>query len=488
MGSSDFDSIFLNGQSLRPAPFVSTSYEYSKAGEFIIGGFLIVTLSGTLVDKDIKKKIAEINNLQKNLDCINLKIGCSGGSDFLNGNGRIRSVDINPTDQPYTANYSIQIAIETIDGQPAVKPDPEFLRINCITDAKFLLEYSETIQIVGEINNLAMVDNSMGVSKSYMKVSGRVSVTSYGRDICGIPSYSGIDSSIKILKERAAALLSLSSCNSAHPLYSYNGWSKWIDSKSLDINTGNGSVTWSFDMYISNGGCAPFAWVDINTEDKKDQIKGQKFRNISGTIRGLSTATSDILDNKSCTESRYVNAQAALTKLQPYLVNGIWPSSDFVDLNGIVGNCPILLTNDCGTGYGFCFQRISSSLNKSPINGEITFNAEFNDINSCDPIGDGSIELNVDESLPVYRAIEIPIPYSNKAIVQVVADTPHRVTVTIRGSLKNCDTTKMPSLIECVDRYWLTAISPYNGWWQLKNKRTEGKFTYSKTTEFIKCG
>jgi hypothetical protein len=485
--SSQFDSIFLNGASLRPAPFVNTAYEYTKSGEHTIGGFLIVTLSGTLVDKNIKSKIDELNNYQKNYSCINLKIGCSGGSDFLDGNGRIRSVDISLTDQPYTANYTLQIAIETIDGSPVVKPDPEFLRQTCLSKAQFLLEYNESIQISGEVNNLGLVDQDMGVSKNYIKISGRVNVASYGRDICGIPSYNGIQNSIDIIKERAKALMSLTACDTTHPIAKYSGWSKWIDTKSLDINTGNGLVSWSFDMYASKGSCAPYAFVDINTEDKKDQVKDQNFRTISGTIKGLSTATTDILDNKNCTEERYANALQALNKLQPFLINGTWPSSDFVELNGITGNCP-LIPNPCSSsGFQFCYQRISSSLNKSPINGEITFSAQFDDINSCDPIGDGSIELTVDESLPVYRAIEIPIPYSNKTIVQVVADTPYRATVTIRGSLKNCDTTKMPNLMSCVDTYWLTAIAPYSSWWQLKNKRTEGKYTYSKTTEFVRC-
>lgn len=485
--NSDFDAIFLNGTSLRPAPYVSTSYEYNKVGDHVIGGFLIVTLNGTLVDKNIKNKIAEINAYQTNQNCINLKIGCSGGEDFLNGNGRIRSVDINQSDQPFTASYVMQIAIETINNQPVVDPDPEFLRKNCLSQARFLLEYDENIEINGEVTTIGLVDEELGVSKTYIKISGSINIASYNREVCGIPSYNGIKNSISILEERASALLQLTPCDPNHPLSNYSGWSKWIDSKSLDINTGTGVVSWSFDMYISFGGCAPFAWIDINTDDKKDQIKNQRFRTINGTIRGLSTATTNLLDNKSCTQERYNNAELALNKLKPYLTNGNWSTTDFVDLSGFIGNCTTLVQR-CPSQQSFCFQRISSSLNKSPISGEITFSAEFNEINNCDPAGDGSIDLTVEESLPVYRHIEIPIPYSNKTIVQVVADTPHRATVSIRGNLKTCDTTKMANLILCVDQAWLNAIAPYNGWWQLNNKRTEGRYSYTKTTEFIKCG
>ena len=61
--ANTFDSIFLAGRSLRPAPFVSTSYEYARAGDNIVGGFLIVTLTGTLVDENIQAKITEIEEV-----------------------------------------------------------------------------------------------------------------------------------------------------------------------------------------------------------------------------------------------------------------------------------------------------------------------------------------------------------------------------------------------------------------------------------------
>jgi hypothetical protein len=46
-------SVKIGNTNLKPAPFVSTSYEYNKSGEYIIGGLLIVNLDGTIVGEDI---------------------------------------------------------------------------------------------------------------------------------------------------------------------------------------------------------------------------------------------------------------------------------------------------------------------------------------------------------------------------------------------------------------------------------------------------
>ena len=129
-------SVTINGMQLKPAPFVSTSYEYNKSGEYVIGGFLIVTLSGTLVGEDIVSQMQSIGMLSANLNCVNLIIGCQGGSDFLDGAGRIKNVDVSSGDQPFVANYTITIALETVGGSPAVDPDPDFLTRNCLN--KFL--------------------------------------------------------------------------------------------------------------------------------------------------------------------------------------------------------------------------------------------------------------------------------------------------------------------------------------------------------------
>ncbi len=485
--------ITLNGQQLKPAPFVSTSYEYNMSGEYVIGGFLIVNLDGTLVGEDIVSQMASIASLQTNQNCVNLNIGCEGGSDFLSGNGRIRSVDIKPSDQPFTANYTIVIALETVGGQPAVSADPDFLTKNCLStnDAKFIQSYTETIGIDAEGDTLALVDNEFGVSKSFVKGKGSISVVCFGREVCGVPAYNGTDTAIQIINKRASALMNFSLCGqSNNPLSSYQGWSKWIDTKSLEIND-SGSVTWNFDLYMSRGSCSPYAWVDLNADERKDYQSGtqvKETRNISGTITGLCFSTSDLLSHHAGHTDRLNNAKQALNLILPQILNGEWPKIT-ADITGTRGGTSTTTNDPCATNESeTCYQRISSNINTSVVDGKITFSAEYGPVNACDSTSDsGIIDSTVEESLPVTKYVEFIIPNIRNSIIQVIGDTPHEATITVRGTLKGCDQTKMQKVEQCVDTQMDTLSQKYSGWIQKTNNTTVSTFSYVRSKSFVKC-
>lgn len=480
-----FDFIKVGGVSLRPAPYVSTSYEYNKFGEYTIGGVLLVTLSGTLIGEDILSQMNELSQKQMNTNCVNIIIGCSGGSQFLEGAGRIRSIDISPSDQPFMATYSMQIAVETSGGKPIVEPDEQFLNNNCLSGVKYLQSYSETLSVQGEGSSLSNTDTTLGLSKSYAKASGQISVSCFGREICGVPEFDGIEESLKIIKQRASALLSLNACGDNNPIASFSGWTKWLDTKKLDIDTGAGVVTWSFDLYLSNGGCAPSAWADITTEDKFDQKKKMKTKTISGTIKGLSSSTADYLGNKASANERLANATAAFGKITSMVTGGSWPGDGIV-LSGTSGSCTA--PDPCDQNP-VCYQRVSSNLTKSVVSGEITFSAEFADISSCKPNGGiGSVDVTVEVNHPATRIVEFIVPNGVNAVIQTIGDTPARATVTARGTLSGCDKNKITELKNCVNAEFNKKTSGFNGWIVLKNKESFGTYSYSRTREYIRCG
>jgi hypothetical protein len=490
---SSISPITLNGTQLKPAPFVSTSYEYNTSGQYVVGGFLIVNLSGTLVGEDIVDQIASMGALQVNQNCVNLIIGCQGGSDFLDGNGRIRSVDVSSSDQPFTANYTITIALETVGGQPAVEADPDFLTRNCLTadDAKFIQSYSENIGIDAGADNYALVDNDFGVSKSYVKGKGSISVTCFGREVCGLPSYSGIDSALKILDKRAKSLMSFDICDdSANPLANYSGWSKWVDTKSLEIND-TGNVTWNFDLYMSKGGCAPYAWVDLNADEKIDLQSGtqeKKTRNISGTIRGLCFATDNLLKNHAGDGDRLNNAKRALNIILPQIIDGEWPEITASISGGQPGSNPQPPSECPPNEEETCYQRISSNISTSVVAAEITFSAEYGPINSCEATTDAAvIDSTIDERLPATKHVEFIIPNLGNSIIQVIGDTPHEATITVRGTLKGCDQGSMTTVINCVQQQMNNLAKKYSGWLQKSSNAAVGTFSYVLTKTFIKC-
>ena len=484
---SQFDSIFINGQSLRPAPFVSTSYEYSKSGDFIIGGLLIVTLSGTLVGENINSQITTLNSLQSSADCISITIGCSGGTDFLDGAGRIRSITFSPSEQPFVQSYSIIIAVETIDGgKPAVEADQDFINTYCLSQngepVQFLQNYNERLTLQGEASAISSVDTKLDVSKSYIKLSGEINIASYGRSLCGIPSYNGTKNSEDILKRRAKSLLSLSACNS-NILSKYNGWNKWLDTKKLTINI-DGSITWSFDMYLNNGGGAPYAWIDFNTENKLMQKNKTINKTLTGKITGLSSASlDDHLSHKATVNERIGNADKAYAASLPIIANGSWPDTVVV-LTGGQQNKPPAEDN-------YCYQRVSSNIRRSVVAGEISFSAEFADISNCATKGVGTIDVTVDEVYPAARYQEFIVPTFKKALVQVIApSTPMKVIVTGRGNLEGCNTDNMPTLKDCVETQFNKTISQlpnYRKLILLSEKKNVASFSYTITREYVMC-
>lgn len=491
-----FDSVFINGSSLRPAPYVSTSYEYNRSGEYVIGGFLIITLSGTIVGKDIADEINKLSSLQMATNCVSVSIGCSGGSGFLSGAGRVRSVTINPSDQPYLASYSMQLALETVDDGPAVEADEEFLRQTCLdtigTSIGFLQSYSETLSISGDGNTIASVDNVLQISKSYIKASGKINITSFMKEVCGIPQYNGINNSIQILKLRAQSLMSMNICVPDSPLAQFSGWNKWLDTKTLTIN-GDGSVDWTFDLYMSKGSAKPFAWIDVNTEDSQDQKRKTATKIISGTIKGLSSASiEDYLADKAGVNERIVNAQMAFDALQGVIQGGSWPSDEIVLTGEEAGeNEEEEEKNPCEQEdeEEFCTQRISSTVKKSPVSGEISFSAEYGPISVCKPKGVGKIDTTIDEQLPASRHIEYIIPGAGDSLViDLKAPTPWRVTVTARGSLQGCDKTKRDELEACVEAAFQKIIDTLDGLWLEVNKtKNIGTYSYSLSKEFVRC-
>lgn len=505
-------SVKLGTLELSPAPFVSTSYEYKRSNNYIIGGFLLVTLDGTIVGEDIVSQMGTIGALQSNLDCIELIIGCQGDPDFLQGNGRIRSVDINPSDQPYLANYSIVVAIETIDNNPVIEADPDFLSDYCLnkSDAEFLMSYDESLSIDASADNIALFDSDLGLNKSFIKASGKISASIYNRSVCGKPDHKGIDGALKILSKRAKALMGFTFCGSNlnNPFNNFSSWNKWLDTKTLVIND-DGSVEWNFDLYLTENSCSPSAWIDISTDETRDlQVissnsgNGKKTKNISGTIRGLcpvtgedTTATNNIdllMNNHIGDTSRLDNAKAAFTKIISNIENGTWPSYD-MSITGTKGTQPAQPANtQCSSSttqpVQLCYQRISSNVSTSVVEGSINFSAEFAEIDNCSQsAGDALIDVTIEESLPVTRYVEFIVPNITNSIIHKISDTPHEATVTVRGTLQGCDQKKIKDVMNCVDQQLSKSTSKYRGWLIKNTNKIISTYSYTRSQSFVKC-
>lgn len=478
--------VMLGSKYLIPAPYVNSNYEYIKFGGYILGGVLNVVLDGTIASENIAQEIQNIASLSANTDCVKLIVGCDGSPDFLEGAGRITNVSVNASDSsPFTANYSITVSLETVNNKPAVEPDPDFLQLFGLSNVSFIKEYNEEITVEGDATVIGYVDNALTVSKSFIKASGSISVTSSTKIVCGVPSFNGIGQSIRLLKERYESLSSFSFNQSGHPLSRYAGWTRWLDSKSITIDE-SGKVSCSFDIYLTKGPCSPIARIDIRTEDKIDYKLNSSSppipnRTISGTINGLSTATNDLLQDKTTSNERLSNALVAYGGLEAFIKSGYWPGG-VAELSGEEGECK---PPECPPlPQTLHYERLSSNVNISKVAGEITFSAEFGPTSNC-LLNNFDIETTVEEDFPVTRFREFIIPNSPNPVIQYIGDTPHKATVTAQGSIKNCDKTTKPKLISCVKSSFDKVSQPYLGWLKTSEQITESKFGYKIISAFI---
>ena len=499
---SEYDSIQLDGTWLRPSPFVSTSYEYAKSGDYTIGGVLLVTLSGTLVAKDIDCKdiLTQMENIRAynndRLACRKLIIGCSGDPTFLEGTGKIRSATATKGDQPCIATYNIVIAIETKanGSDPIIDPDPEFLALYGLTkdQLKGVGKYEETLSLQGEASNLDLVDSELNISKSYVKFNGKISISSLsGGKICGTNT-NVLSAFITLIKDRYKKFMT-ASFDAKNPLYGklseYGSWQKWLDTNDIDIDASNGSVTWSFSLIMNNGSCQPMALVDINTTDAMDQKTKKMTRSIQGTINGLSISTdTTFLENGVSKTERVSNAKLVFNSIKDQIVNGVWPQQSPPTLSTPLVTQPSPGNKICGPIVGgLCYQRMSSSNTVSPILGQISFSAEFQDIESTKPIGNNSITYSVDEKLSAWNIVEILIPAEEQSVIQQINTNPHTVIIEVMGQLSGCDNAKITETKCMVDDMFDILAAPYKSWLVIDKSVIQSQRSFRRRKEFLEC-
>lgn len=483
-------AVTLGGIPLLPAPYINSNYDYIKSGQYIIGGFLIISLEGTLVGEDIINQIENINSIASNTNCADIVIGCDGSNDFISGSGKISNISINVTgDAPFKAAYTISIALETVNGSPAVSPDPEFLSSFGLSNINYLKAYEEQIGIEGDATIVGYYDSVLDISKSFIKATGSISITCAKTNVCGQPGFDGIQQALDAVKKRFSQLTSFSFTQSGHPLSYYSGWSKWLDSKSITIDD-VGTVSCTFDIYMNKGLCTPIAHIDFNTEDRRDLTKSSQItsRTANGTIKGLSSSTIELLENKTSVNERMTNANSAYNLLEKYLRNASWPANNPPNLTGesasnLVGLCS---SNNCSIPQQtLYFDRLSSSVSKNLTAGEITFSAEFGPVSECGNELSVSSTLDIENSVARYK--EFIIPNAPEPVIQIMGNTPNKVNISVQGTINNCDQSLKSELADRVDSRLDAMKKPYLSWLKTSKQISESKFSYKITESYIEC-
>ena len=466
--------VTIGGQALRPAPNFSISYETFKSGEYIIGGLMKITLNGSLYgtsQSDLDTKAKDISSYSATCDSVNISCGTE---TLASGQGYIKSVSINPTDQPFVVSYSMEIEL------PSVKRDAAFnsLYDMSISDNINLSKYEESLTLNGDedlANNFFYVDQRY--SEAALKLSGSISIQAY-HHACQNFSPDLTNQLHAIAINRLNAILALnSSLSSAHPVlsgYTNSGFSAIHDTKNITINKISNQVDVKFDIYIIKGTCHPTAMTNISITETVDQTTGLSSISVKGSVKGLTSLNADVIGN-----SKFLNATQTYNDLENKFPSMLYHGDD------ILGCLSAASAPD-----SVCYQRISSQITEDFQNGQIDFNLSYGDLESCELGGGTTIDININEDYPALHHVEHIIPGRGVALVQIGgSQTAYKVTITASGKLNSCDTTKLSNLISCVNNR-LNAIINDRGYYNgilAKEDITTGKYSYKISRSYIEC-
>lgn len=484
--------IKINNIALRPSPKFNLSYETFKSGEYVIGGIAKISINGEIYgasDIDLSTKINNLSNYSGT--CQTLLIQCDG-STLINGTAFIRSISFNPTDQPFSVTYTIDVEVSDTSSITAIKPDINFTTLYGITipNGVILKSYEESLSLSSDdsLGNTAFyVDNSY--TKASLKLNGQISIQAYHHMCDTFNSPDLTNQLYSIINTRVTKLLALdNSLAAAYPslsLYINGAYTAINDNKSITINKFDNKIDFKFDIYIITGDCNPKGIVDISISETVDQTTGLSTWSVKGSIKGLANRTTNAVDNDVLSNTKLNNARL--------IYNNLENKRSLADYeNFSLLGCGSAASAPAGT----CYQRVSSQITENFNGGSIDFDMSYGDIEVCQ-IGGSNIDVNIQTEYPTHKYIEHIIPgISNMiigqdtALVQIGANlTPYRVTITVSGKLNSCDNTLLSSLIDCVNNRFDDIIQSngYNNYLLIKESTTTGKYSYKRSQSYIQC-
>lgn len=477
--------ILINGSQLRPVPEINISYEKFTSGDYVIGGYMKIQLSGQIIGTSSSNLNSKINSITSyHSKCLPIIVSC-GEETLVNGSGFFRSITINPSDQPFMVSYSIDIEVTRNFDTKVIKPDQEFTTLYDIEipDTIHLQTYEESLSLssTDDLGKTGIFGETF--SKPSLKLTGAISIQAHNIMCSDISSNNMLNGIYDILESRVQKILALNGALSAtYPIlsnYIDGSWSAIHDTKGLSINKLDNKIEWRFDMFIYKGSCFPKAITTIERTESTDQLTGLSSFTIKGTIRGLSDKSVGVIDNKVLSSDKLANALAVYSEV----VDGSWLSSYY-------GYNILGCKTSAARPDSACYQRSSAQVTQNSNTGEINFNATYADIESCE-LGGTQIDISITEERPAANHVTYIIPGRGVPLVQISNTlTPLKVEITASGKMNTCNTNLIGNLINCVVSRFNEAIADngYAGYLMEQEEETIGKYNYSITRRYIACG
>lgn len=500
LSSSDTAAtVTIDGNTLRPAPFVSINVEKYYSGDIIIGGKWVVSLSGTVYGENFGDTISNVNSILSLIsntnECVPIIIEC-GGNKLINGYGKIVGGNIDQGDQSSWINvapYSITIDVYINEDQAVVTPSDQLSSYN-ISNAlisslneNFTLNYNEESSKGDLING-----SNIHGTRAHVKLDFDINIT--GMPVCvGISSLKGgLEAAEQVIVARIQDLKrgifpnSLGTPNLSGEISAYTSGSTFINLRNVNVNPINGTISVNGSAIYRPQNCShPDSLIQVNVETQNNgEDPTIKTVTISGTIEGLSSDDfNNIIDHSSfpsAVSNRIGVAQSAWSEIHS-AANDIALAHQDVDANIA---CHSGLGNLCDTAVDKVCDEFSINSSQRTHNyhdGTISFTIVCSNKRHCNLPGFIYYNVDVAEDYGHQQIVPHTIIGRGYPIIQNLNCTTARTkTVTVSGRLDSCGINDRDALQNCVETACTTYGEPT---WYV----TQNTFNYSPTGSSFTC-
>jgi len=526
----------IGGLNFVPGAMINVTPEFFYYGDDIIGGFLTLELKGIHHAQNSGAYSGFLNSALSLIDScqtIDLSNTCNNGSvidDIDSAIGVVRDVRVSPAGSALDINYNIIIECSKDSSKSKIIENNSTLDFEGSQPEMIIKSYSESVSADYSDVSYFSIDGTK-FSKNNGKLNIQLDIAAYDNDQCDSNNINYQSGLIEFLEGRATNIAgdtTLVKIAQPDGVYANN----------LKKTLGKTSASISFDLHLLAQDDTK-AIVEFTEVADFDQILKRETVKIQGSIVGVDSSKTE-----TPSEDAWANAKSAYDDLKNYFITGINNERLITDCNpNATISQPIVIpnpnpnpnpnpiqsppqsvvTNPVGAqASDFCYQLVSSRLSEFPSQNKIDFEMTYKDAEKCELYG-YTLSTQYEEKPAVSGRAEHfapgrPANYAPLVYASTGTSAP-KYKLTVKGEMpssclqlsvgqsnsylknedifttgvgsRNMDTPwddlKSQVSGEFTDQETRWGLTPNSNMMQMSEQKTEGRYSYSITKEYIKC-
>jgi len=468
--------MYIGGLQLIPDPTIDISMEYFYCGTDIIGGIMVLKLDGThhAEDKDeyndMLESIVGLNSaccyISTNSDCAGVLVEKVNGTQ-----GLCRSSQVSHGGSPLDLNYSIVIECATDSSKNPIVPH----NLPYISSKAVVHSVSENVSYSLDNPNKFSFNSANNLVKVHGKLSARADISFYNSDQCASNALMYKEESARYLYGTISSLLGAS--NYYKVAYDRSAFTLAVYNSTLDIRELGGSATAEAYLIPKDGDINNLAIVDISyTESTNQQTELRQYK-VKGSITGLDSGDSFMFP----VGDAFSNAQEVYNKLY---TNNFYPEKYLLKTSCV--------PTELAVSFDKCWRLTGNTVSEYAGSNKIDFEMTYDDVEKCTMLGytisvsyeERPAVKSVAEHVVAGRSSPKPLLYHSNS------ESAPKFKLTVEGNLpESCDESQLVGMIGAINSKFILEKTKFN----LNNKlllnttKSQGRYSYSKTEEYIEC-